>query len=156
MLYYDNTLVQIASIKSCVWKERLSSRYYELKLLHCFCTTTLLGPFWYQALIRHIKVTDCTFDKIHLPSPCIISHGWGRSIDLGLWLSNGAILIYHPVFDNQLVVWTFFVIENHYTRYELRLFGAKAFHLLLLFYVCRLTGLEQVPFFKSLVWLKKT
>ena len=33
----------------------------------------------------------------HCSLPCITSHGWGRSNDLGLWLSNGAILIYHPV-----------------------------------------------------------
>ena len=32
--------------------------------------------------------------------PYITSHGWGRSNDLGLWFSNWAILIYHPVLDN--------------------------------------------------------
>ena len=43
------------------------------------------------------------YNPNYYPFPIFTSHGWGRSNDLGLWLSKGVILIYHPVIDNQLV-----------------------------------------------------
>ena len=86
--------------------------------------------------------------------PCITSHGWGRLNDLGLWLSNGAISIYHTVIDNQLVELYLLCHREPLYKGEMRLFRAKAFPLLLPFICLSHDGdrAGQVPFLKSLIW----
>ena len=68
---------------------------------------------------------------------------WSRAVKL-----YSLVIALTPV-DNQLVICTFFVIENHWTRYVLRLFLGQGIPPY--FHSCCL-ALDRVPAVGTLVW----